>query len=165
MADIITADEVATWAQRDVATFGAFEAMVIEQSRGLVADEAQHIDWLTEDVEVPFRARMIALNLARRTILNPDQVVQEGSIGPIGGDRVRDAAALGMELSDAEKTELHNLRGDPTDDGVPGLWVLPTSSGDRSFPTIYVPDDSASDWLIPYATVGDVGEADANGEF
>lgn len=162
---LLTAAEVATWAQLDVADFGAFETMVIDQAQQLVAQEAKHAEWYdtTPIADVPFRARLIALNLARRTIVNPNQVLQEGSIGPIGGDRVRDAAALAMELSDAERAELHGLRGDGT--MTSGLWVLPTDQSDRILSDIYVFDESGSDWGIPFATVGGTGEADADGEF
>lgn len=163
MAEIITPQEVATWARRDVSTFGAFETMVIDETRLLVAGVAEHPEWVTDDVEVPHRARVIALNVAKRTITNPDQVVQEGSIGPIGGDRVREEAALALQLSDAERDELLGLRGEPGE--INGLWTLSTNA-DRSFQTVtYVADDSGSDWMIPFATTGDVGEPDALGEY
>lgn len=146
---IITPPEVATWAGVPEASFGDRETMVIEHAQNLVADEAGHPEWIAGDLgTVPYRARIIALNLARRTIVNPDQIVQEGGIGPIGGDRVRDAAALAMELSQAEKDELHLLRGDGT--SVAGLWIQPLTSGTPLDTTAFVPDDSGSDWFIPF---------------
>lgn len=162
---LITAPELATWAQLDESNFSDFEEMVIEKAQYLVADEAGHPEWVVEDIAtVPYRARIICLNLARRTLKNPDQIVQEGGIGPIGGDRVRDSAAMAMELSPAEKEELHGLRGDGTTP--PGLWVQPLGEGLPTLgTTAYVPDISGSDWLVPFGTLGDVGEPGADGVF
>jgi len=161
---LILASEVATWARLDASAFGAFENMVIDKAQNLVADEAGHPEWVAADLAtVPFRARMIALNLAKRTILNPDRVIQEGGVGPIGGDRLADDAALAMELSEAETRELRKFRGTGT--APSGLFLLPISDPTPSETTIFVADESGSDWLIPYATVGDIGEPDAYGTY
>jgi hypothetical protein len=114
---------------------------------------------------------MIVLKVCKRAYSNPDQVVQEGNIGPIGGDRVLDVAALLLDLTDTERATLtkYNTEGDP-DNKAAVLWVQPTTRGIDlvgSDPVLYVGDDQQinlelsedpREWMIPMFSPGDPGD-------
>ncbi len=133
-----------------------FASMIIDLTSSLVQDTAGHEEWTTETV--PFRAKMIALLVAKRSYQNPDGVIVEGAIGPIGGDRVTDLQAAGLYLTETEEATLIGFRGDGTAATDPNrMWVLQVSGGLPETPTGYVFDDSGSDWGIPYV---DLAETD-----
>lgn len=127
--------------------------------------------WQTR-ADTPFDVKLIVLKVCRRSYTNPSEVVQEGNIGPIGGDRVRDEAALAMELTAAERETLtaYNPTGDPTSGDSSSLWVQPISGQDETeliAPVLYVGDDqqinleSSADpreWKIPLFNPGDPGD-------
>lgn len=120
----------------------------------------------------PFDVKLVVLKVARRAFTNPNEVVQEGSIGPIGGDRVRDEAALSLELTETERATLtkYNPAGDPETGDTATLWVQPTTGGTESqliAPTLYVGDDQQinlqesadpREWKIPLFNPGDPGD-------
>jgi hypothetical protein len=128
--------------------------------------------WQTLE-DAPFDVRLLVLKVCRRTYENVREVIQEGNLGPIGGDRVRDAAALAMELTETEREILtkYNPKGDPELEGGTGggLWVQPTFVGDESLlveEILYVGDnlqvnleESADprEWKIPLFNPGDPG--------
>jgi hypothetical protein len=127
----------------------AFATMIIDLASDLVRDAARHEDWTADTI--PFRAKVITLLVAKRSYQNPDGVLVEGAIGPIGGDRVTDLQAAGLYLTEAEMAELSALRGDGTAASNPNrLWVLQVNGGLPETTTGYLPDSSGSDWLIPY---------------
>jgi hypothetical protein len=134
----------------------AFATMIIGLTSDLVRDTAGHPEWT--DVDVPFRAKMIALLVAKRSYQNPDGVIVEGAIGPIGGDRVTDLQAAGLYLTEAEEATLAGFIGDGTPATDPNrMWVLQVNGGLPEATTGYVFDDSGSDWGIPYV---DLAETD-----
>lgn len=134
----------------------AFATMIIDLTSGLVSDTAGHPEWTSSTI--PFRAKMIALLVAKRSYQNPDGVIVEGSIGPIGGDRVTDLQAAGLYLTEAEAADLAALRGDGTPATDPNrMWVLQVAVDQPEATTGYVFDDSGSDWGIPYV---DLAETD-----
>lgn len=120
----------------------------------------------------PFDVRLVVLKVCRRAYTNPDEIVQEGGVGPIGGDRVRDEAAQSLELTEEERATItkYNPLGDPQDDGLNGLWVQPTyiSEPDATLDAVlYVGDDSQiglagsadpREWKIPLFNPGDPGD-------
>jgi hypothetical protein len=113
---------------------------------------------------------MLALKVIRRTYSNPDQVIQEGNLGPIGGDRVADDAAMLFELTDTERRVLtkYNDDGDPEEGGQ--LWIQPIGQEQDLATveaTLYVGDDGQvnlatsadpREWKIPLFSPGDPGD-------
>lgn len=155
---LITEGELATICRLDAIPVArqAHATMVIDLASDLIRDTAEHKEWTS--ATVPFRAKLICLLVAKRSFQNPDAVLVEGSVGPIGGDRVTALHALGLYLSDVEKADLVALRGDGTQATNPNrLWVLTNGGGIPESTTGYVFDDSGSDWAIPYV---DLGETD-----
>lgn len=148
---LITDAELATICQLEAipAARQAFATMVIDLSSDLIRDTAKHPEWVAADV--PFKAKLITLLVAKRSFQNPNNIVAEGSIGPLGGDRYADMHAMGLYLTDAERAELLSLRGDGTAATNPNrLWVLTNGGGIPETTTGYVFDSSGSDWAIPY---------------
>ena len=126
-----------------------FATMIIDLGSDLIRDKAHHPEW--DQNTVPFRAKMICLLVCKRAFQNPDGVLVEGSLGPIGGDRVTDVQAAGLYLTEAEEADLAALVGDGTPATNPNrLWVLQNTGGIPEASTGYVFDDSGSDWAIPY---------------
>jgi hypothetical protein len=120
--------------------------------------------------QAPIDVRMLALKVIRRTYTNTDQVIQEGNLGPIGGDRVADDAAMLFDLTDAERRILtkYNTDGDPEADGE--LWIQSIGGDDAQDlvdATLYVGDDQQiglstsvdpREWKIPLFSPGDPGD-------
>jgi hypothetical protein len=127
--------------------------------------------WQTRE-ETPFDVKLVVLKVARRSYTNPGEVVQEGSIGPIGGDRLRDEAAMSLELTETERATLtkYNLAGDPEIGDSGTLWVQPTNGGTETLlqtSPLYVGDDQQinledsadpREWKIPLFNPGDPGD-------
>lgn len=186
MADLLTTDALATWTGKTFEEVAAdtFAIDVIAQVSSyfcfLAGHDGTHLDddgelipeWTYEpgDNQAPIDVRMLALKVIRRTYTNVDQVVQEGNIGPIGGDRVTDGAALGFELTDTERAVLtkYNDDGDPEEGGQ--IWIQPIGSDQELSSvdaTLYVGDNqqvnlsSSADpreWKMPLFSPGDPGD-------
>lgn len=176
MADLITARELATWTQNELATVEVdpFAIEVMEKVSDMARFLGGHPEWTYDGLDdaAPFDVKMIVLKVCKRTYENPTQVVQEGSIGPIGGDRVLDVAAMLLDLTEAERLTLtkYNPEGD-VDTGKAELWVQPTTRGGPdliSAAILYLqdnqqinigPEDSAyPTWDIPMFSPGDPGD-------
>lgn len=159
MATIVTTAqlEVATQNAPGSLVDDAFVDWVLEEASGLVCDTARHPEWELDPTTAPRTAKRICLLVAKRTYENPGAVVMEGGVGPIGGDRVLDAQAMGLMLTEAEEEELIDLRGMPGSDPG-GLWLQPINDDRNRDRTAYLFDDSGSDWAIPY---GDFDTTDA----
>lgn len=150
----------------------AFAMDVIAKVSGYFCFLGGHPEWTYEpgDEQAPFDVRMLALKVIRRTYVNPDQVVQEGNVGPLGGDRVADDAALSFELTKTERRVLtkYNDEGDPEEGGA--LWIQPIGQDEASSlidATLYVGDDSQinlessadpREWKVPLFSPGDPGD-------
>lgn len=146
-APLLTMAELRTWTRREIADDDAFALAVIDAASLKVRQAASQPDW-TIDTVVP-AARLIAIQLAKRTYLNPDAVIAEGGIGPIGGDRYIEDFARTLELTDLEREDLEGMSPAAATAGN-GLWVQPMTRGDlESTETVYYFDDSGSDWAIP----------------
>lgn len=173
MADLLTLRELALWTKNpvDEVTADPFAAEVIDKVSQLAEFIAGQPGWVLDagDDQAPFDVRMVVLQVCKRCYENTRQVVQEGGIGPIGGDSFLDVNALLAELTDAERATLakYNEDGDP--DGAQ-LWVLTTTRGDETIAdtaVLYVGDnnqvgiDSSDDpreWKIPLFGPGDPGD-------
>ena len=165
MAHLITFEELARWTQNDPTdvTADPFAAEVLDKVSGLARFLGGHPDWEIAPVDplntVPYDVRLVVLAVAKRCYENPGQVVQEGSIGPIGGDRVLDVAALLFELSEAERAVLtkYNADGDPDQSGIFVIRTTPRPET-TSDAVLFVPVDSLSDWYIPMFNPLDPGD-------
>jgi hypothetical protein len=176
MADLLTPRELALWTGKTEAEVveDAFAAEVIDK----VSQLAQFIGgqplWSLVPGEhaAPFDVRMVVLQVCKRAYENPRQVVQEGGVGPIGGDRVLDVAALLLDLTESERATLtkYNPAGDP-DGGDTELFVLQTTRGQETTMkavTLYVGDDQQinmhegqsayPEWKFPLFSPGDPGD-------
>lgn len=130
MADdpLFTTAEMATWAQRtpDEVAADPFATVVIEAASHLIRDYGL-ASWTAGNV--PYRAKLIGLLLARNYYVNPDRE-NSSNVGPIGS-RLVDDVVRGLNLTDEEKAELAALAAAET--GQPdtsGLWVQSTTRGD-----------------------------------
>lgn len=173
--DLITPRELALWTgnEPDAVEADPFAAEVMSKVSDLVRFVAGHPEWIyagDPTLVAPFDVKMLVLKIAKRSYENPGQVVQEGSVGPIGGDRVLDIQAMLFELSETERKILtkYNPDGD-VDGGTATLWVQPTTRGDVETRgrTLYVGDDqqinlestnAAPEWMIPMYSPGDPGD-------
>lgn len=195
MADLLTTATLAKWTQEDPAEVAADEfavdliAKVSALACFLGGHDGTKIDPVTllpipewslvadnpsgavvADIDV----QMVVLQVCKRSYENPGQVIQEGNVGPLGGDRVADIQALFMDFSDRERATLtkYNPDGDPDpQDGAGTVFVLATTRGDEtSLPQtspLYVGDDQQvnlstspdpREWKIPLFNPGDPGD-------
>lgn len=152
MTTLISMEQFATWARQDVGTVAAdpFAALVLQTATEIVCDTAEQPNWELQSpaVVVPRKATRICMFLAGRTYLNPDGTVAE-AVGPLNERRPESMAiaAANMQLLPAEEDALLTL----VPDGPAGLWVQPTTRADAAEDdTVYLPDNSGSDWYIPY---------------
>ena len=175
MAALLTTRELALWTQRDPDEVEAdpFAAEVIDKVSQMATFLAAKPEWTLSagPDQAPFDARMVVLQVAKRCYGNPNQVVREGNVGPIGGDQVLDAAALLLALTESERATLtkYNADGDP-DARDDSLFVIQTTRGDEikaSTATLYVSDDQQigldmspdpRPWMIPMFSPGDPGD-------
>lgn len=190
MAALLTPRELALWTSSTVGKSEAevaadpFAIEVIDKVSQMVQFVGGHdgtkLDlagaiipaWTLEPgtAQAPFDVRMVVLQVCKRAYENPKQVIQEGSIGPIGGDRILDVGALLLSLSESERATLskYNIEGDP-DNGQTTLFTMATTRGTESTlaTTLYVGDDqqinleSSADpreWMIPMFSPGDPGD-------
>jgi hypothetical protein len=191
MADLLTTATLAKWTQNDPAEVAADEFAVdlIDKVSQLICFIGGHdgtkIDPVTGDAieewtldsgpdQAPIDVQMVALQVIKRSYENPGQVIQEGSVGPLGGDRVADVQALFMDFTDSERATLskYNIDGDPTtQDGAGEVFTLQTTRGsETTMPQtspLYVGDnlqinlESSADpreWKIPLFNPGDPGD-------
>lgn len=187
MADLLTKNELALWTQKDPAKVEVdpFAAEVIDKVSQLACFLGGHdgtkLDalgavipaWTLESGvdQAPFDVRMVVLQVCKRSYGNPDQVVAEGGVGPIGGDRVLDVAALLLALTEPERNTLtkYNTDGDP--DANESLWIARIERGDAPMSTaatLYATDDQQigmtvdqsafPSWDIPLFNPGDPGD-------
>lgn len=190
MADLLTTATLARWTQNDPAEVAAdpFAADLIDKVSQLICfigghdgtkvDSAGVVipEWTLDPGpnQAPIDVQMVALQVIKRSYENPTQIIQEGGIGPIGGDRYADTQALFMDFTDAERATVakYNVDGDPTTPvGAGEIFTVPTTRGDEtSMPQsspLYVSDDqqinlystnAAPSWDIPMFSPGDPGD-------
>jgi len=133
-------DEVANW--------------VVAEASARVCDYARHPEW--EDpasgVSAPRQAKRIALAVATRVFLNPE-LERSSSIGGVLSSSNAPEWALGFELSDSEKEELDDLRNGGNGNRLGVISLAGSATYDE---TLYVADESGSDWMIPYFDTADI---------
>lgn len=177
MADLITFDTLAKWTQNDVAevTADPLAQEIVEKLSALVRFIGGHDDWTLETgpTRLPIDVEMVLIQVAKRSYENPDQITQEGNVGPLGGDRHVDGYALFMDFTEAERATIakYNLDGDPTPGTGQGeIFTLTTTRGDETTlqaAILYVTDDQQINletsqdprpWMIPLFNPGDPGD-------
>lgn len=197
MADLLTTQTLARWTQSDEAEVAGdpFAVDLIDRVSQLICFIGGHDGTKTDSdgvaipewslvagtplgaVVAPIDVQMVALQVIKRSYENPTQILQEGSVGPLGGDRYADIQALFMDFTESERATLskYNIDGDPTvQDGAGEIFVLQTTRGDETTlpqtSPLYVGDnmqvglaESADprEWMIPLFNPGDPGD-DAN---
>lgn len=158
MGTLFTRPDFATWCGVAIASDDAFATMVMQRATELVVDAAKAPGWELTPSTAPRGAVLIALRVARRTYLNPDQEVQS-AVGPLSA-RVLDDAAAGMSLTDQEREDIAALApdGDPT---APTLFTLRTTRGDveEYLPNIELPA-AGNGGFVEYAIEGDTSAFD-----
>lgn len=195
MANLITLGTLAKWTQTDVSEVAAdpFASDLISKVSQLICfiggrDGTKFdtsglvpvpiLQWAlaatTTSIVAPIDVQMIALQVIKRSYENPGQVIQAGSIGPLGGDRVADTQALFMDFTEAERRAIakYNIDGDPTaPDGAGEVFVVQTTRGNETTlpqtSPLYVGDNlqvglsTSADprgWMIPLFNPGDPGD-------
>jgi hypothetical protein len=153
MANLFTREEFGVWVGLPIASDDEFAMMVMATASALVVDAAGAPGWETDPSTAPRTAKLIALRVARRGYLNPDQEISS-SVGPISASILRDAAA-GMMLTEDELEQL--LKVAPGGDPLAGsLWVQRTTRGDEQMlPIIELPAGGPNGGWIPYAYEGE----------
>lgn len=192
MADLLTLQTLARWTQSDEA-----EVLADPFAQDLITKVSQMIcfigghdgtkfdaagalipDWTLEigPGQAPVDVQMVALQVIKRSYENPSQIIQEGNVGPLGGDRYADVHALFMDFTEAERRTLakYNIDGDPTaQDGAGEVFVLQTTRDDAMLVSsevspLYVGDNQQinlatspdpREWKIPLFNPGDPGDA------
>lgn len=191
MADLLTTATLAKWTQSDAAEVAAdpFAVDLIDKVSQLICFIGGHdgtkLDAAGEMIPEwdlagtgaavpPIDVQMVALQVIKRSYENPGQVIQEGSIGPLGGDRVADVQALFMDFTDSERATIarYNPDGDPAGpgDGAGEVFTLRIDRGTALLvddEILYVTDDQQinltsedsayPEWMIPMFNPGDPG--------
>ena len=187
MAALITTATLAKWTQNDPDEVAGdpFALDLIEKLSALVCFLGGHDgtktdangdpvpEWGLEGPEVPpIDVQMVVLQVAKRSYENPEQIIQAGSIGPLGGDRVSDTQALFMDFTESERRTLvrHNPDGDPVPaEGSAEIFTISTTTDTTLQQTspLYVGDNmqvnletsaDPREWKIPLFNPGDPGD-------
>jgi len=178
MADLLTTATLAKWTQNDPVEVAAdvFAVDLISKLSALICFLGGHPDWTLEAGEdlAPIDVQMVMLQVAKRSYENPDEILQEGSVGPLGGDRYADQHALFMDFTESERKTLtkYNPDGDPTpQEGSGEVFVLPTTrGGEAALPQtspLFLGDNMQTglaesadprEWMIPLFNPGDPGD-------
>lgn len=199
MAALLTPQTLAKWTQSDEAEVvgDPFAADLIEKLSALVCFIGGHdgtkddpasttvpaeklpewslvADTPAGSVVAPIDVQMVMLQVAKRSYQNPDEIIQDGSVGPLGGDRYADVHALFMDFTESERATLskYNPDGDPTpQDGSGVVFTISTTRGDETTlpqtSPLYVGDNLQTglagsadprEWMIPLFNPGDPGD-------
>lgn len=157
---LVTLEELRVWTRSDIddPSDVLFAESIIDAVSLRVGEELGFADWLADPADSSTRAaRHVALMVARRTYLNPDQQVRTAAIGPIGGVAYREDFAAALELTESELDRLSALRKS-ADGGSGGLGILRIERDDVFAPTgDIVLNDSAAPGSagITYAHISD----------
>ena len=192
MADLLTTATLAKWTQNDDAEvasdefavdlidkvsqlacfIGGHDGSKVDVNGDVIPEWSLVVDVPLGAVVAPIDVQMVVLQVCKRSYENPGQVLQEGNIGPLGGDRVADVQALFMDFTDAERATLarYNIDGDPRGSEDQGQIFTLSITGVEPLPTpspLYMGDDQQvnlatsadpREWMIPMFNPGDPGD-------
>lgn len=189
MANLLTTATLATWTQNDADEVAgdAFAVDLIAKVSALICfigghdgsktDAAGNVipEWTLDPGpdQAPVDVQMVALQVIKRSYENPDQVLAEGSTGPLGGDSHVDTYALFADFTESERAVIskYNPDGDPTaEEGNGQIFTLSISGQDQVLQQarLYISDDqqvgmtpdasAAPSWDIPLFNPGDPGD-------
>lgn len=155
----VTVPELAVWTREAIDPEDPWANLVVRAATIKVSDATEKDPAYTVDT-APNGLKVIVAQLAMRTYKNPDQIIREGSIGPIGGDAYAQAYAAGLSLTEEELLEVGRLTrrdGGRTGKGIKVLGFRVPHNGRYGRDGTYAPDTPApglgfsagSDWQIP----------------
>lgn len=159
---LVTLDALRVWTRDPIQGEAdvAFAEEVIEAVKIRIEEELDFPDWLeTADHAGTRSARQVAMQVARRAYLNPNQETRAGDLGPLGGASYLDDFARGLELTEAEVERLASIAGKHNDSANSGFGVLSIQRADpvvgarRAGRDIYLTTSRGSE--IPYASEED----------
>lgn len=137
----------------------AFATAVIEAVSLRVSELLEHGDYLTDPADVKTKsARAVALQVARRTYLNPDQEVRTAAIGPIGGVTYLDDFAQALTLTESELERLDGILSSAGGSSGSGLGIIRIERDDplvHSYDVV-LQDDAAGSSGIIYGAAEDI---------
>ena len=113
---LVTLEELRIWTREDIDAEEdiEFANAVIAAVSLRVAEELEYPDfaaWAADPGDIFLAgARAVAVQVARRTYLNPDQEVRTAAIGPIGGVAYLEDFAQALELTEGERERLAAVR-------------------------------------------------------
>ena len=117
MTPLLTLEEIRVWTREpiDLPEDFDFAEAIIAAASLRVAEELEYPDfdaWAVDpgDLYLP-GAKDVAIQVARRTYLNPDQEVRTAAIGPIGGVSYLEDFAQALELTESERARLAAILG------------------------------------------------------
>jgi hypothetical protein len=150
MANLITLTELAGISQVDeIDPENWYANWVCEAVSVLLRDYGSQT-WTP--LNLPSRAKIIGLLVAKRTYTNPDNETRT-QVGPIGSS-VQAIDAAGMRLTQIEKDELAAIAAGTVDTTGGSLWVQPTNRGNVETGPVVVytttSDHPDSSWGVPY---------------
>lgn len=126
VALLVTHDELRTWTREpiDAEEDVVFADSIIDAVSLRISEELGHPEFLEDSSDVNTRsARAVALQVARRTYLNPDQETRTAAIGPIGGVSYLEDFAQALTLTESELERLARIRRDDSG-GTGGLGLV-----------------------------------------
>lgn len=147
---LVTVDDLAQWLLLSGVELTPADTpkaqLVIDAASIVVQDAAAQPTWDLETT--PARAKLITVQLAKRTYLNPDATSRTG-VGPLSESTIEDFART-LELTPTERADLAAMApGVSASSG--SLWTQPIEVRPSARPLdVYVADSSGSDWMIPY---------------
>lgn len=124
---LVTIEELRTWTREaiDAPEDIEFAEAIIDAVSLRISEELDHPLWLEDQTHTGTRgARSVALQVARRTYLNPDQETRTAAIGPIGGTAYLDDFAQALTLTESEQERLTKIKGDSGGSTGNGLYTV-----------------------------------------
>ena len=127
---LVTLEELRIWTREPIDTEDdmIFAEAIIAAVSLRIAEELEYApieEWALDPENIYVASvKSVAVQVARRTYLNPDQEVRTAAIGPIGGVAYLEDFAQALALTVSEQTRLAAvLKATETTGGTGGLWT------------------------------------------
>lgn len=149
---LVSVATLAVWVQEDIPLDDEYAQTVVMAATVAVLSYADKEDEWTV-ATAPNRIKDIVAGVAKRNWLNPNRLLREGSIGPIGGDSYVAAMAAGMDLTDYEMSEIARLStGSAPGAGTLGVLQFTTGRGTVEPDELYLYDNAESPLIFASRT-------------